>query len=40
MGRKNEIKNKELIENKPYLTKKELALLLEKCGKIQIYAHN
>jgi len=33
MGRKNEIKNKELIENKPYLTKKELALLLEKKGK-------
>ena len=33
MGRYSEIKNKELIEKKPYLTKKELSLLLEKKGK-------
>jgi len=33
MGRKSEIKNKNLIENKPYLTKVELSLLLEKKGK-------
>lgn len=30
MGRKSEIKNKHLIENKPYLTKIELSLLLKK----------
>jgi hypothetical protein len=30
MGRKSEIKNKDLIENKPYLSKIELSLLLEK----------
>ena len=33
MSRKNEIRNKELIENKPYLTKIELSLLLDKKGK-------
>lgn len=33
MSRKNEIKKQELIENKPYLTKKELSLLLDKEGK-------
>lgn len=33
MSRKNEIKNKDIIESKPYLTKKELGLLLEKKGK-------
>lgn len=33
MGRISEIKNKEIIENKPYLTKIELSILLEKTGK-------
>lgn len=33
MSRKSEIKYKELIEAKPYLTKKELSLLLSKKGK-------
>src|SRR3989344_1817291 len=33
MSSKSEIKNINLIENKPYLTKIELALLLEKKGK-------
>jgi len=33
MSRKTEIKNKDIIESKPYLTKKELELLLEKKGK-------
>lgn len=33
MSRNYEIKNKELIEKKPYLTKKELSILLEKKGK-------
>jgi len=33
MSRKSEIKNKNLMENKPYLTKKELELILEKKGK-------
>ncbi len=33
MSRKNEIKNIEIIENKPYITKKEAGLLLEKAGK-------
>lgn len=33
MGRYSEMKNREIIENKPYLSKKELSLLLEKKGK-------
>jgi len=33
MSRNSETKNKEILENKPYLTKKELSLLLEKKGK-------
>ncbi|MFN4212974.1 MAG: hypothetical protein ACK4FL_03390 [Microgenomates group bacterium] len=33
MSRKNEIKNSDLIENKPYLTKKELSIILDKKGK-------
>lgn len=33
MGRIDEMKNKEIIENKPYLTKVELSILLEKTGK-------
>lgn len=33
MSRNSEMKNKELIENKPYLTKAEMAFLLEKNDK-------
>lgn len=33
MSRINEMKNREIIENKPYLTRVELSILLEKTGK-------